>query len=318
MKYPYFPNQWKQALKVFGQGAIIFAGIVFAVEMPLDAIAQTSQESFSPQIAQTPSSPVRPEGYPSPMTPPNTESGTLPQSVREAVLNDISNQTSFPLSTLTILSAEQRTWSDGCLGLPTPDRLCTQALVPGWQVIVSNNQQQWIYRTDETGSQVRLADPRSNESSPPNVMNGPANRTFAIASLPNGNYRFCSDDPPSDINRVSGACFRFRKAGQDIVGDYYYPYEGSSICLTGKVNGNTVTGQGLELLPLSASLPSNLPGENERTDWRQEGFLQVGRAERTNNYRNRRDAIRYRSAMLDLSSFYQYNAGAVLPPQQCF
>ena len=62
-----------------------------------------------------------------------------------------------------------------------------------------------------------------------NVIAGPTDAQFKIANLPDGNYRVCSDRPPSDVERVSGVCFRFQKAGEAITGDYYYPYEGSSI-----------------------------------------------------------------------------------------
>lgn len=51
------------------------------------------------------------------------------------------------------------------------------------------------------------------------VIGGPANRQFTIESLPDANYRFCSDQAEG-IDRVSGVCFRFRKQGDEIVGDY--------------------------------------------------------------------------------------------------
>jgi hypothetical protein len=70
------------------------------------------------------------------------------------------------------------------------------------------------------------------------VIRGPTDtaRQFTVESLPDGNYRLCSDSAPADIQRVSGVCFRFRKQGEDIVGEYYYPYEGSQVCLNGEVN----------------------------------------------------------------------------------
>ncbi|NEP18514.1 MAG: hypothetical protein F6J97_16700 [Leptolyngbya sp. SIO4C1] len=147
------------------------------------------------------------------------------------------------------------------------------------------------------------------------VIGGPTGAQFSLANLPDGNYRFCSSRPPSDINRVSGICFRFRKQGSAVTGDYYYPYEGSSLCLNGRVNGNTVTGQAVERMPENAGAPDRL-GSEQLYDWRPEGFLQVRRGIYVDD-RNRRDAIRYRSALLNLNSFYQYNAGTVLPPADC-
>lgn len=148
------------------------------------------------------------------------------------------------------------------------------------------------------------------------VIAGPTGTQFKIASLPNGNYRFCSDRPPSDIQRVSGVCLRFQKNGDQIVGDYYYPYKGSSICLNGRVNGNTVTGQGLERFSIDAAPPDDFD-QDSLHDWRQDGFLEVGRGVAVSDRPADQKAVRYRSALLNLNNFYQYNAGTVLPPSGC-
>jgi hypothetical protein len=150
------------------------------------------------------------------------------------------------------------------------------------------------------------------------VIRGPTDREFTVESLPDGNYRLCSDGfagakahhAPADIQRVSGVCFRFRKQGEEIVGEYYYPYEGSQICLNGEVNRNTVTGQAVEKMKTTPDLPKG------RHNWRQEGFLQVGRPNLQATW-SEATYVRYRSAILNLNQFYQFNAGTVLPPQNC-
>jgi hypothetical protein len=149
-----------------------------------------------------------------------------------------------------------------------------------------------------------------------NVIAGPTDAQFKIANLPDGNYRFCSDRPPSDIERVSGVCFRFQKESDAINGDYYYPYEGSSICLTGQVNGNTVSGQGLERFSINSAPPDDFD-QNALHNWRQEGFLEIGRGVAVSDRPAEQKAVRYRSALLNLNNFYQYNAGTVLPPSGC-
>lgn len=89
----------------------------------------------------------------------------LPMNVTAAVLEDVSNRTELPRNTFKVVEAQKQTWPDGCLGLAEPGVACTQALVPGWRVVVSRGQQQWVYRTDESGSQVRLeAQPKSTVS----------------------------------------------------------------------------------------------------------------------------------------------------------
>lgn len=80
----------------------------------------------------------------------------LPDAVTEAVLQDASRRLSLPIEELRVVGAEARSWSDGCLGLAEPDTACIQMVVPGWRVTVENGRRRLIYRTDSSGSQVRL------------------------------------------------------------------------------------------------------------------------------------------------------------------
>ncbi len=51
---------------------------------------------------------------------------------------------------------QPKTWPDGCLGLAKPGEFCTQALVQGWRIILTDNQKTWVYRTDSSGANLRL------------------------------------------------------------------------------------------------------------------------------------------------------------------
>lgn len=75
----------------------------------------------------------------------------LPAAVADTVLQDASRRLELPISSLGIIKAERRTWSNGCLGLNSPGMVCTQALVPGWQVIVKGGKKRLFYRTGESG-----------------------------------------------------------------------------------------------------------------------------------------------------------------------
>jgi len=57
---------------------------------------------------------------------------------------------------LRLVSAEQRVWSDSCLGLTAAGQTCTPGNVPGFRVVVASSDRAWVYRTDATGSQVVL------------------------------------------------------------------------------------------------------------------------------------------------------------------
>ncbi|MGH2412285.1 MAG: hypothetical protein ACRDEA_01020 [Microcystaceae cyanobacterium] len=42
------------------------------------------------------------------------------------------------------------------MGIAQSGEMCTQALVEGWRVVVSDGQKNWIYRTDGEGRVIRL------------------------------------------------------------------------------------------------------------------------------------------------------------------
>ena len=91
-----------------------------------------------------------------------SETNTLPPKVKSAVLNDVVKRTSKTVSAMKILEARSQEWSDGCLGLGKPDELCTQAITPGWQIVVTDGMRNWTYRTDNSGNIIRLEQLNSN------------------------------------------------------------------------------------------------------------------------------------------------------------
>ncbi|MEA5535725.1 hypothetical protein [Crocosphaera sp. XPORK-15E] len=78
-----------------------------------------------------------------------------PNTVITAVTEQIAQQTGLKTDALQIQETEVKTWSDGCLGLAKPDEFCTQALVEGWRIVVTDGQKTWVYRTDQTGRNLR-------------------------------------------------------------------------------------------------------------------------------------------------------------------
>lgn len=57
---------------------------------------------------------------------------------------------------VVVVGVERVTWPDGCLGLGSPQELCTQALVEGYNVILSAGFGRYTYRTNLDGSVVRV------------------------------------------------------------------------------------------------------------------------------------------------------------------
>jgi hypothetical protein len=84
------------------------------------------------------------------------QSSNVPSKIVDLVRQDILKRDRTEAERLKVMEATQKTWQDGCLGLAKPDEICTQALVEGWKIVVSDGEKSWTYRTDETGNSLRL------------------------------------------------------------------------------------------------------------------------------------------------------------------
>ncbi|BBD62001.1 S-layer domain-containing protein [Nostoc sp. HK-01] len=136
---------------------VIVAATSVAMLSPIFSAAAAPR--FSTTIAQTPVNSTSQQLLADELS---SNSSDLPESVKVAVLQDISDRTGTKTSALRVVKAQQQTWSDGCLGLKADDN-CSQAIVPGWHVVVANVKQVWVYRTDESGSVAKL-DEESTQS----------------------------------------------------------------------------------------------------------------------------------------------------------
>jgi hypothetical protein len=183
---------------------------------------------------------------------------------------------------------------------------------------------------------------------------GDALAVETIASLPDGNYRVCSQPPTAlPLGQPSGTCFVFTKKGNQIIGRYREtPTSGVAWCFSGTVNQSTISG----FTTTTGTLPVNylLSSLSPNSQYRQLApFLKVAEVEvrkfvispaenyalklvpyGINDSRNQAidltggkagekdkqpllGEIRYRNAVLDLGSFFLYNAGSELPPRTC-
>jgi hypothetical protein len=128
-----------------------------------------------------------------------------------------------------------------------------------------------------------------------------------IATLPDGNYQFCSQPETKDSPFGAGVCFWFRKVNNRVVGDYGFPQTDDSICVSGEVKENLATGDAL-----TVSWPGR-PWENipqSPSDWDEEGRLKLGQGSiihSSNSEGGRIDWIQFRSAVLNLNGFYRYH-----------
>lgn len=75
----------------------------------------------------------------------------VPEAVA-AVRTYVAQKTGVAEGLVVIETAFEREWPDGCLGLGGPDKFCTQAIVPGWEVTVTLRGKSSAYRTNADGS----------------------------------------------------------------------------------------------------------------------------------------------------------------------
>ena len=74
-----------------------------------------------------------------------------------------------PAQSITVQSAQRVTWRDGSLGCPEPQMQYTQALVPGWRVILRVGDATYDYHATANGHLIlcpreRATDPIADQS----------------------------------------------------------------------------------------------------------------------------------------------------------
>jgi hypothetical protein len=127
-------------------GQITFISIICLLVFSTTSCANSQTNPPQVEITQTPSIPSNPLD------------NKLPTAVQSAVLSDATKRVSKPVAALRITDAEKQSWKDSCLGLAQRGTVCAQVIVPGWKVVVTDGQNELIYRTDEKGKQVKLED----------------------------------------------------------------------------------------------------------------------------------------------------------------
>lgn len=95
----------------------------------------------------------------SPTSADNAPTGSLHNlPVPDAVSNArqlASELSGAPLGESIVMSAYEKEWPNGCLGLPEADEFCTQAITPGYEVTVEASGETYVFRTNQDGSVIR-------------------------------------------------------------------------------------------------------------------------------------------------------------------
>ncbi len=189
----------------------------------------------------------------------NIKPNRLPRPVAKAVLRDLARKQGIFTSQLQIIDYSQQTWRNGCLELPQSDEICTQALVPGWRIVVSNGKQNWVYHTNNNGRSLRLASantPSNNlpDELPASVKNAVLQAASRRLQQPisqltiiqaqrqtwrNGCLELANADELCTQNLVSGWRVVVGAVDQTLV--YHTNQTGSAVRLNQKANEGTLT-----------------------------------------------------------------------------
>lgn len=121
-----------------------------------------------PPVANPTPTEVRPAAEPDAAGTPTPEPpvpGSL--SVVDQAQAALAQQLGAKPEDVKVVSSSQVDWPNGCLGIQKPGIMCTQAIVPGYQVILEVNGKQYEVRTDLTGQQVAVASETTGEAALP-------------------------------------------------------------------------------------------------------------------------------------------------------
>ncbi|MDJ0737181.1 MAG: hypothetical protein QNJ47_24460 [Nostocaceae cyanobacterium] len=137
-----------------------------------------------------------------------------------------------------------------------------------------------------------------------------------ITNLRNGKYQFCTQPDPKDWQDGAGVCLNFTKTDNLIDGYYGYPHSSQFVCIKGKIDGNLITGEALEI-SFSDGERRSIPKSEFHWDSQQRLTLSQGKIIRTENDEwGRTDWVLFRRASLDVNGFYQYNKPRMTAPSQ--
>jgi hypothetical protein len=78
----------------------------------------------------------------------------------EAAVADLAASEGVDPGAIDVVTAEEVTWPDGALGCPEPDQMYTQALVPGYRIVLDVEGDEVHYHGAEGAEPARCDDPQ--------------------------------------------------------------------------------------------------------------------------------------------------------------
>ena len=90
---------------------------------------------------------------------PSASGDGIPPDLLNRVIADAASGAGVDRSDIEVVTAEAVTWSDGSLGCPEPGMMYTQALVPGYRVVLEIDGEQLHFHSGPSGEFSLCEDP---------------------------------------------------------------------------------------------------------------------------------------------------------------
>jgi hypothetical protein len=95
--------------------------------------------------------------------PPEAATDSPPAELIEDLKSVVSSKTGIPSHEVLFVSAEAVDWPDACLGVSNEDEICAQVITPGYRIALTTLTQEYVFHTDRSGREFRLAHERESE-----------------------------------------------------------------------------------------------------------------------------------------------------------
>ena len=112
--------------------------------------SRQSVDAAAPAVSTVPTSPAPPVAPATPVEPGKPVTDNI-ETITGAVVEDAAHRSGLPRESIKVLAATRVTWPDGSLGCPEPGMLYTQALVPGYRIVVQAGERQYEYHAGTRG-----------------------------------------------------------------------------------------------------------------------------------------------------------------------
>lgn len=98
------------------------------------------------------SSTPAPQRAPSDGSPVSQTTGEVPPQLLAIFQDDLARRALVKHETITLVSATEQHWPNGALGCPQPGMMYTQAIVPGYRVVLQAAGEKYAYHSDLRGN----------------------------------------------------------------------------------------------------------------------------------------------------------------------